>query len=980
MEGVSDAGGVEDEGRRAGDRPPPAPGRATAVQVSLLGPVELRTEAGPVSLRRGRQPLLVAALALRPRLVVATRQLVDSLWPAELPRDPDNTLQQLVSQVRRALQADGAALATEPGGYRLDVADGDIDAARFEAELDGARNALAAGDGPGAATLATRALGRWRGPALGGVGAGPLADQAALLEQRRLAAGLVLADARLATGDAAAAVDQLAALVAAHPYDEELWSRYLMALGASGRANEAVHRYEDLCQRLAEDRGLSPGPLLRDLHGRLLREDPALLAAPAAPEPAPARPPPATASASAAERARAAPRLTRPRTTFVGRHEERAAVAERLTRAERLVTIVGPAGSGKTRLALEVAADLQDADRRVTLVRLDAVRGPEGVAAAVAAAAGLTEDGGRDLLEVLAEQLAGRLLVLDNVEHVRGTAAQLCEALLDHSPSLVVLATGRQRLGIPGEQVVRLAPLPIPRTDGLDGLGGFGGFDGDPTDLRANPGVELLLDRAAAVTGSVGWNPEEVAAAARLVEQLDGLPLAIELVAAQAAALTLPQLAATVGSRLGLLEAPPTGRPDRHTRLADAIDWSVDLLDEPQRQLFTACGVFAGAFDVDGAARVAAIDADGALPLLVALVERSLLEPSGGRPDAPAFRMLDTLRAHARRRLARTAALAEHRARLLAHLVELGEASDQGLRGPEQRCWLQRLDVVAADTADLLAYALDEDQREAATRLVAAYGRYWDWRGRLHEADRATAAVLSRIRPLPRTAADAATDATDPADAALVGPPGRGAVLAWRARLDVELGHWQEAEATIDAALVAARAWGDVEAELLSLATAASVARLRGSAADAVVLADDAAALAASRGLDWSVARAATSRGHARIGLGDLDGAAVDAAAAVAGFTASGDDRGLAWALALSALVESRAQRWASAAATAERGLTLAEGLDDQRTCLLLLEVLARGARERGQPDLADSLAEEATRRRHDRGQAHALLDGGGPA
>lgn len=946
----------------------PRRGVAAAVQVSILGPVEACVGGGPAPLRRGRQQLLLAVLALHPRLVVPLPHLVDALWPGALPVDPENALHQLVSQLRRAIKPASGTVCTAPGGYRLQVADEDVDARCFEQDLAEARQALGAGRHDVATARAERALGRWRGPAIGGVADGPLGGHAAALERQRIVAELVLADAALALGRPGAALDRLGPVVAEHPHDEELWARYLTALAGSGRPAEALQRYDELGHRLDADLGTTPGAKLRELRTRLLSHD--APGAPAAASPtgaasslssrsagdAAGHGPPGASTATAADttgagasaagppvagpvvagrRRRSAP-LARPRTSFVGRERERSALRASLLGGPRLTTVVGPAGCGKTRLAIEVAGDLEPERDGVTLVRLDTVSHDSGVTAALSAAAGLTEDGGRLMLEFLAEHLEGQLLVLDNVEHVREGAGRLCEALLDLQPDLLVLATGRQRLGIPGEHVLRLAPL------------------------AEDPAVELLLDRAAAVRGSRDFAAADLPAAARLVHALDGLPLAIELVSAQAAALTLPQLAATLGERLGLLEGePPTG-PARHARLADAIDWSVDLLGPAPRQLFTACGVFAGAFDVDAAARVRGISAEQALPLLVALVERSLLEPASGSPERPAFRTLETLRAHARRRLRQEGQLEERQSRLLDHLVGLAEAGDAGLRGPDQAEWLARFDVAAADLAAGLGLALDQGRTDEALRLVTACCRYWDWRGRLHEADRATAAVL--------------------ADGRTAGSAGRASVLAWRAWFDVELGNWSAATSAAEEALRTARGQGDIDTELLSLATAASVARLGGQPRDAVALADDAEQLALEHGLDWSAARAAVSRGHARLGLGDLVGAQADAADGAARFTATGDARGVAWAAALDALCAASGAAPERAGETAAAALELAEALEDQRTCLLLLEILALDARQRGRADLAQSFRDESTRRRHDRGQARHPLDEAGPA
>ncbi|MGW3558822.1 AfsR/SARP family transcriptional regulator, partial [Streptomyces sp. NPDC000963] len=423
------------------------------MRYSVLGPTLVHASDGTdVAVGGPRVRALLTVLALRAGRPVPVRELVDEVWYGdEPPADAVAALQALVGRLRRALGRD--RVASTEGGYRLDARPEDVDARRFERLAADGAAALAAGDAGRAAALLDEALGLWRGPALADLP--DRAAEAARWEARRLDARRARLDAALALGDAPAALPELTALCAAHPLDEPLQALRIRALRDTGRAAEALAAYEEVRRALADRLGADPSPALRALHAALL-----------AGETAPARPTPAPAPVRGNLRARL--------TSFVGRDEEIAALREDL-RAARLVTLLGPGGAGKTRLSQEAAERGAEAwPDGAWVAELAPVTSPEAVPEAVLAAVGARETvlrgagaeelrAGNDPLARLVEHCAGRrmLLLLDNCEHVVGAAAELAEVLLARCPGLRILATSREPLGVPGEVVRPLGPLPV---------------------------------------------------------------------------------------------------------------------------------------------------------------------------------------------------------------------------------------------------------------------------------------------------------------------------------------------------------------------------------------------------------------------------------------------------------------------------------------------------------------------------------------
>ncbi|MFF0481856.1 BTAD domain-containing putative transcriptional regulator [Streptomyces sp. NPDC004435] len=727
----------------------------------LLGPTRVLTADGDeLSVGGPRVRALLTTLALRPGRALPVAALVDEVWYGdEPPADAVAALQALVGRLRKVLGRDRVHSA-EGGGYRLGAAREDVDLFRFERLAAEGSAALAAGDPGRAAALLDEALGLWHGPVLA-----DLPDrhaEAGRWEARRLDARRTRLDAALALGRAADALPELTALCAGRPLDEPLQLLRIRALRDTGRGAEALAAYEEVRRTLADRLGADPGPELRALHERLLAPAAEPVPAPApAPTPAPA---PAPAPAPGNLRARL--------TSFVGRDEEIGALRQDLA-AARLVTLLGPGGAGKTRLSQEtaerVAADWPDG---VWSAELAPVRDPETVPEAVLAALGARETvlrgaGAEELrtaadpLSRLVEHCAGRrmLLLLDNCEHVVGAAARLAESLLARCPGVRILATSREPLGVPGERLRPLGPLP------------------EETALR------LLAERGAAARPGFEVT-DDPAAAREIVRRLDGLPLAIELAAARLRMLSARQIADRLDDRFRLLTSGARTVLPRQQTLRAVVDWSWELLEEPERAVLRRLAVFTGGCDLEAAEAVCA-GPEGAdvLDVMGALVDKSLVvsapEESGMR-----FRLLETVAEYAAERLdqagERTAVERAH----LTHYRELARRTDPELRGAGQIAAMVRLDAEYGNVRTALGRAVaarDEDEA-----LVLVHALLWYWQLRDHRSD-----ALHAVRAVAALGPDPFTPPAAPlvplAEPCTASPPPLSEEQRWEARRGVRL-------------------------------------------------------------------------------------------------------------------------------------------------------------------------------------------------
>ncbi|MFG2149415.1 ATP-binding protein [Streptomyces sp. NPDC048696] len=655
----------------------------------ILGPADAQDDTGtPIPLGGPRLRALLTALAARADhdTPVPPTALVDDIWADDPPADAHAALQALVGRLRRTLGHD--AVASAPGGYRLVVdSPHDVDLFAFEHLARTGARQLADGDPDTAARTLRTALALWRGPALA-----DLPDRTGApvhAEARRFAALRDRVEADLRRGATARLPAELTALLADRPYDEPLHAQLIRALRAEGRTADALLAYESARRTLADALGADPGPELAKLHQELLN------------------PPEATPAPVGNLR----PRLT----SFVGREPELTAIREDLTR-HRLVTLTGPGGSGKTRLAEESAARTP-----AWLAELAPLEHPDAVPGAVVSALGLREttllgrDGqphADDPVARLVDHLSAApatLIVLDNCEHVIGAAARLAETLLTRCPGLRILATSREPLGVPGERVRPVEPLP------------------------PDPAHRLFAERARTVRPD--FDPrDDPEAIAEICRRLDGLPLAIELAAARLRLLTPRQIADRLDDRFRLLTSGSRTVLPRQQTLRAVVDWSWDLLDERERAVLCRASVFAGGWDLAAAQAVCAdpadsdSDTDTATDDLAALVDKSLVVATPD-PDAGGmrYRMLETIHEYAAERAARAPdALAEAARAHTAYYRDLALEADPLLRSHGQLPWIRRLESELDNIRAVLhrVTVIDPDPVGAA-ELALAMGWFW---------------------------------------------------------------------------------------------------------------------------------------------------------------------------------------------------------------------------------------------------------------
>ncbi len=526
-------------------------------------------------------------------------------------------------------------------------------------------------------------LGLWRGPALSGVADLPFARaDAARLDEAQIGAVEDWVEAELGCGHHAGMAAELDGLVTSYPLRERLRGQRMRALYRCGRQADALRAYQELRAYLGEELGLEPSAALRELESAILRQDPALdwRAPPPGASPAPGPAPletPAPPPGPPSPAGRAAGRLPAETSSFIGREADLAAVGKLLTTG-RLVTLTGPGGSGKTRLAREAgaAAEAGHPDG-VWLADLAPIGGPELVAPVVAAALAVREEPGRALADGIAARLSDSdaLLIVDNCEHVADAAAELIAALLAACPALRILATSQTRLGVPGEAIWPVPPLSVPPPAARD-----------PAAVAGAESVRLFCDRAALARPGFGLTAENAADIGEICRRLDGIPLAIELAAARLSTLTPAQLAARLGDRFRLLTGGSRTGPGRHRTLRAAISWSHELLDRREQVCFRRVAVFAGGCTIDA---VEAVCPDDALPLdvvfetVTALIDRSLLTTEE-RCGSMRYGMLESVRQYAREQLTAAGEDDQLSGRHLAWLLDLAGRADLDGGRPER--------------------------------------------------------------------------------------------------------------------------------------------------------------------------------------------------------------------------------------------------------------------------------------------------------
>ncbi|WP_142000192.1 ATP-binding protein [Amycolatopsis cihanbeyliensis] len=676
------------------------------MRVAMLGPLRVHTADGdPITLGGVRLRLLLARLALdAPRPVPAT-VLVADLWGVESPADPANALQSLVSRLRKAL-AGQAELDADGGGYLLRIGREDLDTHRFDTLAARGRRALTAGDYARADQLLGEALELWRGPPFADLAdAAFVQGPAARLAELRLSALEDLFDVRLRQGRQAEVLADIGDAVTEHPLRERLAALYLRALALAGKQSEALAAYERIRAALAEELGIDPSAELAETHLAVLRGE---LTAPSPP----AQP--------------AADHLPARLTSFVAREEELSQVAERLA-SSRLLTLIGPGGSGKTRLATEVAARHPAYQHgRVWFVSLAGVRDGNAVPGAVLSALGQAETRALDTTSLAAPDQVARiaealslgrsLLVLDNCEHLIEAVALFTHDLLGRSDGVRILATSREPLAITGETLYPVGPLEVPPERA------------DPAGYGA---VRLFVDRARAVRPGFELS-QATEAVAEICRRLDGMPLALELAAARLRSMTAAQVAGRLDDRFRLLTSGSRAALPRQRTLRAVIEWSWDLMDERERLLGARLSLFSGGASLSAVQAVCAderLAEEDVLYVLGSLTEKSIVETSGSEAGEPRYRMLETLRAYGAERLAEAGETGTIARRFAWHFLAVAEDADPKLRDARQLAAIGTLRAEHDNLLTALRWAVDNEEGEVAYRLTAALVWHWVMQG-----------------------------------------------------------------------------------------------------------------------------------------------------------------------------------------------------------------------------------------------------------
>ena len=677
-------------------------------RVAVLGPVTVAGPTGaPTPVPGALARSFLTALVLARGHAMTTESLIDELWPTDQPRGARAALQTLVSRLRRGL-AEGLILSTTTG-YALGCDPDDVDLARAER--------VAADHADTAAVRAALAL--WRGSpgddVDGDLGTA-LADRAATVRRTlRRALGTTLLDA----GRADEAVDVWTAEAQANPFDEVAVAGCMRALVAAGRTAEALAAFATHRDRLADELGADPSGELVRLNAELLRRS--------------------AADSGRARRVglRAAPNA------LVGRQDDLAAVSDLLSR-NRLVTILGAGGLGKTRLAQAVAAEVPPATG-VVVLELAPIDAAEDIVPALGALLGVAEfRSARALRDAVVADLHTRVvralgdgptvLVLDNCEHLVADVAAFAADLLAADPELRVLTTSRAPLAIAGEVVAPLAPLPV-EADGA--------------------AVRLFTERArAARPGAV----LPVDAVRRICTRLDGSPLAIELAAARIRGMSIDDIERRLDDRFALLRGGDRSAPERHRTLLAVIEWSWRLLDDGAQDLLTRLALFPDGLAVDAVEAVAAPERrDDALDDLAELVEQSLVQLVEVEGEPVRYRLLETVREFGAARLDDRGATAAVRTAMIGWGRDFTAARNLfTITGPEQLARFREVQREADNLVTLLRWALRADAASAVAHLFAALGAYWTLRGAHGEVNAVAADVVDVLRGAPPADGDTA--------------------------------------------------------------------------------------------------------------------------------------------------------------------------------------------------------------------------------
>ncbi len=672
--------------------------------IGVLGPLEVHLDGKHKPLETSKERALLSALAARAPMAVSKSWLIEVLWGSDPPATAERTLASHISRLRRSIGA--LTVLTEPGGYRLDLQIAHVDAIDLADLTESSEDELGAGRPTTARSRAAEALALWRSP--------PLVDltneeirisETVRLDELRRRATHVFVEAELALGHHQSVIGDLEAAIARDPLHEPAWGQLMIALYRSGRQADALRAFERLRRTLRVELGIDPSPSIVRIELQILRQDPVLELS--------ETPPPNN--------------LPNPVSSFVGRVDELREVTKMLA-DHQLVTLVGPGGIGKTRLALAIAGRLEQsyADG-VWWLDLAPVRHPGAVLARLAAILGVSARRSGALGDAVRQFVGNRelLLIIDNCEHLVDEVGDVVQQLIGSGPSVDVLATSRERLGLPGEARYVVSPLRLPSDDGI------------VTEVAESDAVRLFVERAVTNTADVTCD-DELQAIVAICRKVNGVPLAVELAAGRTSTFSPRQIAERLDDHMASVATESTVHDPRYRSLDEAVAWSDALLSPTQRDLLSQLTVFPGGFDNEAVLAVCQTDAADLLADLAHLTDASMLDLDvvcvATRSGGPRFRVLEVIRSHAAERLDPATRPAVRR-RHAHHYrdVALGMSNGDVALGGEA---IERVRRDDANFREAYTWLAEHDPESATFEFALVLGNAWYLSGDLAGAVR----------------------------------------------------------------------------------------------------------------------------------------------------------------------------------------------------------------------------------------------------